>query len=147
MAGERIVVGVDGSDASKRALRWADHLATPLGASIDVLYSWEKPPPYVSPIADEEWDPAIGAEELLRQAVMDALGGAPASLRLITQEGSPVRALVDHSRLAYLLVVGSRGHGRVAGLVLGSVSARCVEQANCPVLVVHDSEPPDTAPA
>ena len=77
----------------------------------------------------------------------DALGGAPASLRLITQKGSPVRALVDHSRLSYLLVVGSRGHGRVAGLVLGSVSARCVEQANCPVLVVHDSEPPDTAPA
>jgi nucleotide-binding universal stress UspA family protein len=57
MTDERIVVGVDGSDASMHALRWAHHLATPLGASIDVFSTWETPPLYVSPIADDDTVP------------------------------------------------------------------------------------------
>jgi nucleotide-binding universal stress UspA family protein len=54
-------------------------------------------------------------------------------------EGAPATVLVDESRQADLLVVGSRGHGGFAGLLLGSVSQQCSHHAACPVVIVHAS--------
>ncbi len=58
-------------------------------------------------------------------------------MRLIAQEGNPAKVLIDRSTGAQMLVVGSRGHGGFAGLLLGSVSSKCPEHAHCRVLIVH----------
>jgi nucleotide-binding universal stress UspA family protein len=141
----RIVVGVDGSEQSKRALRWARHLATADGATIDALMVWN--PPVVwgygwTNVAGG-WDPMVDAEKALTATVDDVFGAErPAGLTLLTVEGYPAYRLLEAAEKASLLIVGSRGHGGLAGVLLGSVSAMCAEHAHCPVLVVHDTDPP-----
>ena len=91
------------------------------------------------------WDPAIDMEKAL-VATIDQVFGArrPADLQLTVHEGRAARVLLDSARGARMLVLGSRGHGGFAGLLLGSVSTACAEHATCPVLVVHgDNPPPD----
>jgi hypothetical protein len=66
-----------------------------------------------------------------------AVGGDPQPVDLVVRQGGAAAVLIDQSRDADLLVVGSRGHGGFAGLILGSVSTACAEHAHCPVLVVH----------
>jgi nucleotide-binding universal stress UspA family protein len=71
-------------------------------------------------------------------------GDRPAGLVTRVEQGGAARILIDVSQGANLLVVGSRGHGGFAGLLLGSVSSACAEHAACPVLVVHGETPPPT---
>lgn len=86
----------------------------------------------------EAWHPDTDAVEALEAAVRDVAGDdRPDELEAITRQGQPTKVLLDLSRDAALLVVGSRGHGGFAGLLLGSVSAACAERARCPVLVMH----------
>ena len=136
----RIVVGVDSSPSSKNALRWAAHQAKLTGATLEVVITWEYPisfgwsPPYPA-----DFDPQADAQRALDHTVQEVLGSAP-DMTILTRvvEGHPAPVLVDLSRGAELLVVGSRGHGRIAGMLLGSVSEHCVTNAHCPVLVLRD---------
>lgn len=138
----RIVVGVDGSPASLDALRTAAKVAPVFDAELDAVIAWHYPVNNAMAPMISEYDPAADAATVIRAAVDEAFAGRPpAGLRELRQEGHPARVLLDASAGAELLVVGSRGHGGFAGLLLGSVSAHCVEHARCPVLVVHAAAP------
>jgi nucleotide-binding universal stress UspA family protein len=139
----RIVVGVDGSAQSKVALRWARHLAELYRAGVDVVMAWEYPTNLGWSILPSAWNPQDDAHQALLDIVEDVWGSnQPAGLRLVVKEGNAARRLLDESKGATMLVVGSRGHGGFAGLLLGSVSASCAAHATCPVLVVHGDRPP-----
>jgi len=139
----RIVVGVDGSSGSKNAMRWAGHLAGLTGARIDVVAAWEYAALFGLTAAPELEFPAGDIESSLNETVDEVLGAdRPAELRIKALEGAAADTLVTVSKGALMLVVGSRGHGGFSGLLLGSVSARVAEHADCPVLVVHGEGPP-----
>jgi nucleotide-binding universal stress UspA family protein len=141
----RIVVGVDGSDQSKIALRWARHLAEITGSRVEAVMAWH-PFSYVWTLAAPEWDPRDDAEKALRAIIEEVWEGErPAGVRAIAKEGIPAKVLLDQSKDATMLVLGSRGHGGFAGLLLGSVSASCAAHATCPVLVVHGDRLPSAA--
>lgn len=143
----RIVVGVDGSDESMAALRWALREAALRGASLRVLHAWSYPAVVGFPtmrLVD------IGvmresSEALLADAIAKASSGSPSTVSIdpVVTEGSAAQALVDASEGADLLVVGARGHGGFLGLVLGSVATQVVHHATCPVVVVPSSDAAD----
>jgi nucleotide-binding universal stress UspA family protein len=134
----RIVVGVDGSPASIDALRMAARVAPVFDAQLDTVIAWHYPVNNAMAPMIAAYDPAADAATVIRAAVDEAFADSPPTgLRELRQEGHPARVLLDASVGADMLVVGSRGHGGFAGLLLGSVSAHCVEHAGCPVLVVH----------
>lgn len=142
---DRIVVGVDGSDHSKRALRWAAYLARLEDAPIEAVMVWEPPAPagYGWNFVARNSDPMPEMQKALTETIDDVFGAdRPQHLTLHTVLGYPAAQLLKAAKDAGLLIVGSRGHGGFANLLLGSVSARCSEHAQCPVLVVHDTEPP-----
>lgn len=142
----RVVVGVDGSPQSLDALRMAARVAPVFAAELDAVIAWHHPVSNAMAPLIAEFDPAADAATIVRAAVDEAFGDrVPAGLRVQRQEGHPARVLLDASVGAELLVVGSRGHGGFVGLLLGSVSAHCVEHAVCPVLVVHGAA--STTPA
>ncbi len=136
--GPRIVVGVDGSDHSKLALRWAVRLARSFGARIEAVSSWEFPTTYGWAALPTEWNPGQDMAKVLTATVDEVLGSdRPTDLVETVLEGGAAMVLLARSESALMLVVGSRGHGGFAGLLLGSVSASVAEHATCPVLVVH----------
>lgn len=144
----RIVVGVDGSDSSRAALRWVTSLAgLREGTEVEAVMTWEAPPSYGW--ATMGWAQGTATQtmqqacaQMLTTVVEEVYGvQRPAGLRLTVQEGNPAKVLLDLSADSAMLVVGSRGLGGFAGLLLGSVSARCAEHARCPVLVVHGDGP------
>jgi nucleotide-binding universal stress UspA family protein len=139
----RIVVGVDGSKHAANALRWAAELGALLNCDVEVVMAWVDPRQYLwSPGAmflDANLDPRRDAELAVEQTVKDVFGdNRPDELRTVVENGSPAKVLLDRSANARMLVVGSRGHGGFAGLLLGSVSSKCAEHSKRPVLVVHD---------
>jgi nucleotide-binding universal stress UspA family protein len=140
----RIVVGVDGSKPSQQALRWAAHLAATFGAGLDAVTAWDFPPSYGWASVPSDWDPAGDMRKVLDETIQDVFGDQPpAGMRRLVQEGGAAKVLLDASQGATMLVVGSRGHGGFAGLLLGSVSSNVAEHAPCPVLVIHgDQDPP-----
>ena len=144
-AGEgRIVVGVDGSQPSQQALRWGARLAATFGARLDAVIAWEFPTSYGW--VPTEWNPVQDTEKVLHDAVQAVFGHQPpAGLRRQVREGGAAKVLLDSCEGAIMLVVGSRGHGGFAGLLLGSVSANVAEHASCPVLVIHGDQAPPPA--
>lgn len=131
-----IVVGVDGSDASARALEWAVGEARPRKAEIRVVTAWSFPALAALPLPGPNWEELqetarAGADQVL--ADVDA-AGLPVTAHLA--QGRPAEALVNAAAGADLLVVGTHGRGPLAGAVLGSVSAACAAHARCPVMVV-----------
>ena len=133
----RIVVGVDGSGASFRALAKAVSLAESLNTTLQIVTTWR----YFAAYADigmAEWSPEKDADEIMVDAIGRQFGSTlPAWVTSSSLEGSAAQRLIDASDGAEMLIVGSRGHGGVVGLLLGSVSSACAEKAQCPVLVVH----------
>jgi nucleotide-binding universal stress UspA family protein len=138
-----IVVGVDGSPDSERALGWAMREAAIRSVPLIVLA--------VHPVPKSYWGnvPVVGPGDVpqlegLRQAVeamtqraSGPLGEArPASTSTRAVNGFPVQELLAASHDADMLVVGSRGGGGFARLVMGSVSSQVVQHATCPVVVV-----------
>jgi len=144
-----ILVGVDGSDGSVAALRYAGELAKAMHATLRVVITWEYPDFGVAyPAA--EWEPDLKAAEVLSAAIGQAFDGTPPSrLRQEVVQGQAAPTLIDESKHARMLVVGARGAGGFARLLLGSVSEACARHAHCPVLVVRDptAELPATAKA
>lgn len=135
----RIVVGVDGSRHSKCALRWAARMATTLDATIEAVIAWDVPVFGYGWATAADWNPAEGYAEVLASTLDDVFGAdPPAGLRQVVRKGNPAKMLLDEAHGAEMLVVGSRGHGGFAGLLLGSVSGHCAAHARCPVLVVHE---------
>ena len=131
----RIVVGVDGSESSIDALRLAVRTAQAFGTSLEAIAAWSYPAgAEVALLAG--WSPEEDARQILEDAAQEVFGGRrPSWFSVTTVPGSAARALIDESKDAEMLVVGSRGHGGFAGLLLGSVSATCAEHAHCPVLI------------
>lgn len=140
----RIVVGIDGSEQSKHALRWAAYLAETSHADLVAVGVWHLPAGYATVPIPDDWNPREEIQTELTEAVEEVLGGTrPEHMQLLVREGNPARELLEESKGAAMLVVGSRGHGGFMGLLLGSVSASVAEHATCPVLVVHgDTAPP-----
>ncbi|MCD5348247.1 universal stress protein [Agromyces sp. S2-1-8] len=134
---DRILVGVDGSASSVEALRYAARIADAFGAPLEVLTTWTFPPIAGAYVIDG-WSPEEDARSAQDAAIEEAFDGEPpAGLRRAVLAGPAARTLIEESRRAGMLVLGSRGHGGFAGLLLGSVSATCAEHARCPVLVVR----------
>jgi nucleotide-binding universal stress UspA family protein len=138
-----IVVGVDGSPNSERALRWAMSEAAKVHAPLTVLAVSEAMKSYWTgnpdPMALEsaKLDRTREAAEELTQKVASGLGGAqPTSVNVHVVYGFPAKELVEASHGADLVVVGSRGGGGFSRLLLGSVSSQVVEHAACPVVVI-----------
>jgi nucleotide-binding universal stress UspA family protein len=133
----RVVVGVDGSARSLDALRWAATEARARDADLDVVHAWRlhlvAPPvhavlPLVSTMEDS-------ARAMLDTALADpALTGVRANPHLVND--SPAAALLERAAGAGLLVVGTRGLGRVTGALLGSVSRQLLHHGPCPVVVI-----------
>lgn len=143
-----IVVGVDESDNSKAALRWAIDEARLRNVPVVAVHAWEAP--IVPPMMDVGPVPAgpmldlpevleevrKAAEELVARVVAEVAGDAPGvEVRPLAVEGRPASALVETAQGAELLVVGSRGRGGFKELVLGSVSHQVASHAPCPVVI------------
>ena len=137
--GGRIVVGVDGSEASKDALRWAVRQAEMTGASLQAVTSWHMPTYFGAGMVPQGgYDPEADARSMLVTSLAGVAGeNARVTIDTVIVEGPPALTLLEAARGAQLLVVGSRGHGAFAGMLLGSVSEHCVSHAQCPVVVVH----------
>lgn len=135
----RIVVGVDGSPASVTALRWAARQATVTGSSLDAVISWQQPINYGNQMLYvEDFDWAEVAGSTLDAAITAAETDQTLTCTRRVIQGHPAQVLLDASTGADLLVVGSRGHGGFAGLLLGSVSSHVIAHSACPVLVTRD---------
>lgn len=137
-----IVVGVDGSGSSGDAIRWAIEEARLRETNVSAIYVWQSPlvtglhyipPDLLDPDALEGH-----AREIVEAAVAET-GGPPPDVEVECRavEGTPTAALVEASRGAELLVLGSRGHGGFHGLLLGSVGQQCVQHAVCSVVIVR----------
>ncbi|MFF2821800.1 universal stress protein [Arthrobacter koreensis] len=138
---KRIVVGVDGSELSLVALRTARRLADLLECRIEAVTVWSYPVALAVPIASAEWSPRVEAQSALEETLQATFGqDVPEGLKKLVVSGQPVQVLVEASKGAEMLVVGSRGRGGFAGLLLGSVSSAAAAHAHCPVLIVHPPE-------
>ena len=139
---QTVLVGVDGSESSHKALTWAAAEAADHGAGLVVLNVWEHTllPPAGSVSVSERYvpDPSQRTAEDLREEITGVLGEAPPIVvQPRVKQGSPAKVLIEESADVDLLVVGTRGHGGFRGLVLGSVSQHVAAYARCPVTVVR----------
>lgn len=151
----RIVVGIDGSTGSRSALAWAMTQALLTGATVEAVAAWqESVMPLGSGYALSETGYLDGLSvAAIAQKVADATVAAVtadldelADVHILTVEGHPAQVLPETAVGAQLLVVGSRGHGTFAGMLLGSVSQHCVQHASCPVVVVPITDRPAVPP-
>ncbi len=139
----RVIVGVDGSPQSKQALRWAAQFAAASAARLVAVAAWDYPTSYGLAAWPQGWDLAGDTQKVLDGTVDEVFSTQrPTEIQLTVRQGSAAAVLLDESEGALMLVVGSRGHGGFAGMLLGSVSANVAEHAGCPVLVVHGEKSP-----
>ncbi len=141
-----ILVGTDGSPHSRAALEYGAWLAPQLRLPLHALVVWQDPTlmwgdayGYYGPSSEE-------SETYAQQLAKDESAwlfpdGVPDWFSTSASRGVAARTLIDASRDAAMLVVGTRGHGGFTGLLLGSVSSACVAHAHCPVLVVREFGP------
>lgn len=146
------MVGVDSSEPSKQALLWAQFLAASTGGTVEAVAAWE---PFTAygvmgaglAVVPPAYNPAEDASAALDATVDEVFGEhRPAGLRASVHEGNAALVLIEASRDAQLLVVGNRGRGGFAGLLLGSVSSACSAHAHCPVVVLRGDTPPPASP-
>jgi nucleotide-binding universal stress UspA family protein len=136
----RIVVGVDGSEHSNAALRWAlAEAENHSGGMVTAVLSWQMPfLSFPGGFDREELDKTY--KNFLIETV-SAIAPTPAvPLETLVAEGDPTESLVEASKDADLLVVGIRGRSPFAGLLLGSVSQGAAATAHCPVVLVKRTD-------
>lgn len=141
MAG--IIVGVEGSHDAHRALEWAMQEAAARHVPLTVVTvhqvaagGWSGTPIFL-PVDEPDVDQTRqAAEEAVAKAAAQLGESQPALVTVRAVSGSPSQELIEASRDADLLVVGSRGGGGFARLMMGSVSDQVVHYAHCPVVVV-----------
>jgi nucleotide-binding universal stress UspA family protein len=145
----QIVVGVDGSPGSRAALRWAVGQARLTGATVRAITVWGYPTGHEwtalptnygtvpLPVVPDRADLRESAQRLLADVIGEVVGPEPdVPIEATAVDGHATAVLLAASERAELLVLGRRGHGGFAGLLLGSVSRQCVEHAACGVVVV-----------
>lgn len=150
-----ILVGVDGSAASKAAVAWATRDAAMRNISLTLVHvvvpvvpTPAESPEFAAGVDFFRWqeDEAIRVLDEAREAVSDAShDAAPPLVHSVVLHGGAVATLVDLSKDADMIVVGSRGSGAFSRVLLGSVSSGLVHHAHCPIAVIHD-DPPAVAP-
>lgn len=155
-----IVVGVDGSEGARHALRWATAEARLRGSRLLIVHAWRFSYAGVpgggygslggpfDPLPDGGVSEMHRAAEELLAKVTAGLEGEAEGVeieRRVVEGGAP-EVLVAEAAQADLLVVGSRDHGGFAGLLLGSVSQQCAHHAHCPVVIVPALRPATTRP-
>ncbi len=138
---KRVVVGLDGSEPSLRALAFAIEEARMRGDVLHVVHAFLSPTMQGVAVPVDYWeDLEKEAEAVIEQALaavaVDDKQGLPRTIQSVIAERAST-ALIDASRGAELLVVGSRGLGGFQSLLLGSVSSQCIHHAHCPVTVVQ----------
>ncbi len=139
-----VVVGVDGSEAARVAVRWAADEAARRGAALRLVtaFPWAADHVVGHPGLGERYREemeAVARRDLAAAEELTGVADVPVTAEL--RVGFPIGTLAEEARRAQLLVVGSRGRGGVAGLLLGSVSAALAAQAACPVVVVREDAP------
>jgi nucleotide-binding universal stress UspA family protein len=136
-----VVVGVDGSPPSLTALAWAAEEASLKKLDLHVVVAWHMPLMLGMPLPlPTGFDPLEPARDVLEQAQRAVADSYPdLVVKTHVEEGPAARGLVRTAQAvgASLLVVGARGHGEVAGLLMGSVSENVATHAKCPVVVVR----------
>ncbi|HEX7304691.1 universal stress protein [Lentzea sp.] len=146
-----VVVGVDGSPAARKALRWAVDDARRRGCRVDAVSAWRPDNGIVIGTLPAEIGLRMSPENVraARQAELDQAvqGFEGVEIRPVLVEGDPRAVLAEASEHAELLVVGSRGAGPIAEVVLGSVSSYCVHHAFCPVVVIREPKVEQEHPA
>ena len=142
---KELVVGLDGSPDSRRALRWAAALAERAAIPLRAVEAWSYPPLTVVP----GWSEVVSHSEMdertvdeIRGVVATELGDVPGFVSAEALRGPAARAILRTVGPDSVLVLGSRGRGGFAGLLLGSVSRECIEHAPCPVVIARDDELP-----
>jgi nucleotide-binding universal stress UspA family protein len=138
---ERILLAVDGSGHALHAVKVAAELAGAMKSEqVRIVYCYDRIPSY---LGEPNFQQAINtrlveAEKILNEAV-ETLGTVPAEVHTEMIEGDPAELIIEiaRTRNSSVIVMGSRGLGRLAGLLLGSTSQKVVSHAPCPVLIVR----------
>lgn len=148
-----VVAGVDGSDSSVRAVRWAAREASRRGSGLRLVHACEIPAGYrsgiVRPAALRETLEDQGRQWLAKAREAAALTAPGVDVDTVLDVSSPVLALAEQSRDASMLVLGSRGLGGFTGLLVGSTAVELTSRALCPVIVIREQEtrtPPHEGP-
>jgi nucleotide-binding universal stress UspA family protein len=136
------VVGIDGSPESQKALTFAVNEARVRGDRLRAISVWQYAPSLLIDhdtgfdVHDKE---RVAEAQTAAQAELDIVlaGATVPATELLVCEGDPAQVLIEESREADMLVVGSRGRGSLGGALLGSVSQNCASHAQCPVTVVR----------
>ena len=138
-----IVVGVDGSPSSIKALEWGIGQAALTGATVEAVTAWHFPNSFGAPLPDSGDYPATAAE-ILDKAIATARntctgpGEADVTVNGYVAEGPATGILLNRAQHARLLVVGNRGHNGLSEALLGSVSQYLVHHAHSPVVIIRD---------
>ncbi len=143
---DRIVVGVDGSEPSIEALRWAAVEGQRWDALVEaaIVVTYPVTPVGVLGPMIETAELEANAAAILDGSLRVAFPADPMRSRIHRDVlvGGPAEALCHHAKGADLLVVGSRGRGGFRGLLLGSVSNQCAQHAPCPVVIIRSTHAP-----
>ncbi len=140
----RVLVGIDGSEGSRRALAWGLEEAAAHKAILEPVIVWQIPHDFARDLYDlvDGERLAAGVRARLDETIAEVVGGhAAVEIEPVVLEGDPADALCQRVVKTDLLVVGSRGHGTLSGLLLGSVSSKCAHHSRCPVAIVPALRP------
>ena len=135
---QTVVAGIDGSDESQRALRWAAEYVQKVGGLVHAVSVWHQPVQfgYRLPTSDSELEQRARQQlDKVTEAVSAEFPSVDIRERLI--RGHVVDELVGLSPQADMMVLGNKGHGAFTGMMVGSVALKLVHHARCPVLVVR----------
>jgi nucleotide-binding universal stress UspA family protein len=138
---DKLLLAVDGSKHALNAAAMAGDLARALKSrELRIVVVYDVIPPYLGePNLQTAIDARLREAHAVMEAATQAVGKVPGEIHMETLEGSPAEAILDvcNTRHSDLIVMGSRGLGRLSGLLLGSTSQKVVSHAPCPVLIAR----------